>query len=144
MTTIQESRQSTLSESALDDPKSLSGVEYFAARRAMWLTPSAGPRNPATPRSLTPEARQRLHALADQILAGDDEDERLWKSSGLMTVWRGIVEGSRLKQTIPLGLLVKILRAGWIRDGTWPRHLQPTQSDDDLVTTKSSSAKAGC
>ena len=77
------------------------------------------------------------------------ERPNVW-DAGLSKVWKGLVEGGRLKNFLPLravvclpfpriclflflitllGLQVKILYAGWRRDGTWPD--SATVVDDD-------------
>ncbi|KAI0284301.1 hypothetical protein BGY98DRAFT_930829 [Russula aff. rugulosa BPL654] len=42
--------------------------------------------------------------------------------AGLNRVWKGLVDGGRLKKFLPLRAVVKILYAGWRRDGTWPNN----------------------
>ncbi|RPD67349.1 hypothetical protein L226DRAFT_529695 [Lentinus tigrinus ALCF2SS1-7] len=100
------------------------GPEYFNARRALWLVP--GP-NHSIPTE-TNSSRRRLEAL----LATRDalEDEVVWQT-GVDRVWRGLLNGARLKHRLPLALILKILQAGWIREGTWPKGAIVPDSDDD-------------
>ncbi len=72
--------------------------------------------------------------------------------AGLNRVWKGLVEGGRLKNFLPLravvclpfprilflitllGLQVKILYAGWRRDGTWPDNATVVEEDNFFGT----------
>lgn len=51
---------------------------------------------------------------------GVEELDSTWRDAGLEVVWRMFNQGKVLKEGMKLGVLVKILRASWIRDGTWP------------------------
>ncbi|KAI0050198.1 hypothetical protein FA95DRAFT_1460529, partial [Auriscalpium vulgare] len=86
------------------------GPEYFAARRALWRTRTVPPKDP------TP-ATVKLEALLEQ--PGALESDQIW-SAGLNKIWRGLVGGGRLKNLLPLRTVIKILFAGWRKDGTWP------------------------
>ena len=78
----------------------------------------------------------------------------VWEA-GLNKVWKGLVEGGRLKKFLPLravvclpfplvslflflstllGLQVKILYAGWRRDGTWPDNATVVDEDNFFGT----------
>jgi len=89
------------------------GVDYFYARRVLWLlTP------PVEPRPISPSpSRIKLEALLNQ--PGAVESEEVWKA-GLKNVWKGLVGGNQLRKRLPLSIVLKILQAGWLRDGTWP------------------------
>ncbi|KAJ9125683.1 hypothetical protein QFC22_000645 [Naganishia vaughanmartiniae] len=54
---------------------------------------------------------------------GADENEKVWRQGGLEAVWRMLTDSKTLKQPMRLGLVIQILKAGWIRDGTWPSSL---------------------
>jgi hypothetical protein len=72
--------------------------------------------------------------------------------AGLNRVWKGLVEGGRLKHFLPLravvclpftrilflitllGMQVKILYAGWRRDGTWPDNTTVVDEDNFFGT----------
>ncbi|OBZ76750.1 hypothetical protein A0H81_03698 [Grifola frondosa] len=97
------------------------GPDHFAARRTLWW--ARGPNEP-TPTESTP-SRQRL-----EILLQRDTDEA-W-DAGLNKVWNGLVSGARLKKRLPLSTVIKILQAGWIRDGTWPKGGVAPDPDDVL------------
>ncbi|RXK36012.1 hypothetical protein M231_06726 [Tremella mesenterica] len=47
------------------------------------------------------------------------EREAAWRG-GVGTVYRNLSAGKTLTVGLKLGLVVKILKASWIRDGTWP------------------------
>ncbi|THH04036.1 hypothetical protein EW146_g10282, partial [Bondarzewia mesenterica] len=99
------------------------GPDLFAARRALWLTP---PPTPPIPTSPSP-SRIRLHDLLNQ--PGALESNEVWQA-GLNKVWKGLVSGGRLRKLLPLNLVVKILYAGWIRDGTWPESAAAVDNDE--------------
>ncbi|KAJ9106002.1 hypothetical protein QFC19_003337 [Naganishia cerealis] len=54
---------------------------------------------------------------------GADENEKIWRQGGLEAVWRMLTDSKTLKHPMRLGLVIQILKAGWIRDGTWPSSL---------------------
>ncbi|KAI5451879.1 hypothetical protein NCC49_001181 [Naganishia albida] len=78
---------------------------------------SGGPKSPSPP--LT--SLERLEALLAE--PGAEESEKLWRQGGLEAVWRMLTGSKTLKQPMRLGLVIRILKAGWIRDGTWPSSL---------------------
>jgi hypothetical protein len=87
--------------------------------------------------------------LLDQPGALERPD--VW-DAGLNRVWKGLVEGGRLKKFLPLravvclpfprilflitllGMQVKILYAGWRRDGTWPDNTTVVDEDNFFGT----------
>ncbi|KAH8118763.1 hypothetical protein DFH11DRAFT_1475586, partial [Phellopilus nigrolimitatus] len=89
------------------------GLAFFAARRALW---KAAPPAPPAPASPAP-SRVKLEALLNQ--PGAVESDEVWRA-GLQAVWKGLVGGNQLRKRLPLGIVLKILQAGWLRDGTWP------------------------
>ncbi|OAX44494.1 hypothetical protein K503DRAFT_678541 [Rhizopogon vinicolor AM-OR11-026] len=102
------------------------GPAHYAARRALWLTPTKVPR-----RSPPSSSRQRLeHLLSEQ---GAVSNEAAWKN-GIEKVWKGLVNGGRLKRSLPLSLVIKVIHAGWLRDpDTWPAGAVAPDSDQDPV-----------
>ncbi|KAH9966028.1 hypothetical protein BC827DRAFT_1116674, partial [Russula dissimulans] len=98
------------------------GPDHFSARRALWTTPTAASRLGQAPST----SRVRLESLLDE--PGALELPSVW-DAGLNKVWKGLVGGGRLKNFLPLRAVVKILYAGWRRDGTWPDNA--TVVDDD-------------
>lgn len=119
------------------------GPDHFHARRALWLTPLSVPRPPSPPSAS--EAHTRLEELLNKPGALENND--VWQA-GLGKVWKSLVSGGRLKQLLPLKLVVriiylilmraclltlcqiKILYAGWLRDGTWPENAAAVENDD--------------
>ncbi|KAJ3002551.1 hypothetical protein NUW54_g5787 [Trametes sanguinea] len=116
---IMSNFEQRLAAAALPDP----GPDYFLARRAIWCTPAVNDPAP-TPANAS---RLRLESLLD--VPGAIEDDDTWRS-GLDKVWEGLVAGARLRHRLPLALVIKILQAGWIREGTWPRGAVAPDSDD--------------
>ncbi|KAI0638013.1 hypothetical protein C8Q77DRAFT_405521 [Trametes polyzona] len=111
------------------------GPELFHARRYLWLQP--GPNRPLPAQPYPP--RDRLESLL--ATPGAIESDATWRA-GLEGVWNGLVGDGhrevRLKHRLPLGLVIKILQAGWIREGTWPRGAIAPASDDELEPDVSS------
>lgn len=75
------------------------GPEYFTARRALWTTPTTASRLGQPP----PISRVRLETLLDEPGALERPD--VW-DAGLNKVWKGLVEGGRLKKFLPLRAVV--------------------------------------
>jgi len=123
------------------------GISYFNARRELWLN---GKREVPRPGDI-PASITKLEEMV-----GDPQALRsrgVWEA-GLGRVSKRLIEGGRLKYNLPMRLLVcsathsvviqysiltrsslqiKILYAGWIRDGTWPPQAQ-TQESDGVLT----------
>lgn len=101
-----------------------SGPAHYAARRALWLTPTKVHR-----RSPPSSSRQRLEQLLNE--PGAVNNEQAWKD-GIEKVWKGLVNGGRLKRSLPLTLVIKVIHAGWLRDpDTWPSGAVAPDSDQD-------------
>ncbi|KAH9853666.1 hypothetical protein C2E23DRAFT_822187 [Lenzites betulinus] len=99
------------------------GPELFEARKALWRQPGSHARVPPQPNL----SQQKLeHILATP---GALESDKTW-AAGIDRVWDGLVGGARLRHHLPLALVIKILQAGWIREGTWPRGAVVADSDD--------------
>jgi len=93
------------------------GPSFYEARRAQWLMPT--PEGAAAAASIDADAqdsRRKLEIVMEQ--PGAEEDEMLWRQY-LHAVHEGLIGGKRFKKGVGLGIAVKILRAGWLRDGTW-------------------------
>ncbi|KAF9821258.1 hypothetical protein IEO21_00866 [Rhodonia placenta] len=114
--------QDRLAVSAMPPP----GPAYFNARRALWWIPTQDTPRPADPSP----ARQRLEQMLSK--EGAEEDDLIW-SAGVERVWQGLTGGAVLKKRLPLNIVVKLLLAGWIRDGTWPRGKVAPEPDDELL-----------
>ncbi|KAH7914409.1 hypothetical protein BJ138DRAFT_1143959 [Hygrophoropsis aurantiaca] len=102
------------------------GPEHYAARRALWLTPTKLPQ-----RSSQSSSRQRLEHLLHSSNAV--YSEAAWKG-GVDKVWKGLIGGGRLKRRLPMALVLKVVHAGWLRDpDTWPSGAVGPESDDDFL-----------
>ncbi|TBU64073.1 hypothetical protein BD310DRAFT_915294 [Dichomitus squalens] len=117
--------QNRLATATLPPP----GNEHFIARRALWRTPGSNPPCPTEPNA----SRKRLEALLAQPDAL--EDDGVW-DAGVNRVWDGLIAGARLKHRLPLALVLKILLAGWIQEGTWPRGAVVPESDDEVTLSE--------
>ncbi|KAG2077253.1 hypothetical protein BDR04DRAFT_985730, partial [Suillus decipiens] len=101
-----------------------SGPAHYAARRALWLTPTKV--HHSSPPS---SSRQRLEQLLNEPAAVNNE--QAWKD-GIEKVWKGLMNGGRLKRSLPLTLVIKVIHAGWLRDpDTWPSGAVAPDSDQD-------------
>ncbi|KJA29859.1 hypothetical protein HYPSUDRAFT_60708 [Hypholoma sublateritium FD-334 SS-4] len=100
------------------------GPDYYAARRRLWLTP---PPNPSVSTS-------RLSADRSRIEKG--LTERNYPSD----VWRVISSGQRLKRSLPMRYLIRIVHAAWLRDTTWPVGVVVPDSDDGQAANQSGNA----
>ncbi|KAF7792905.1 hypothetical protein EIP86_004007 [Pleurotus ostreatoroseus] len=117
------SRFEQIIESTLLPP---SGPAHFAARRALWRRPISFP----PPRT---EQSAKLRELLDQEGAVDSDE--VW-NNGLDKIWKGVTSGERLKRRLPMRYLIKILQAGWVRDGTWPRGYTAPEPDDEVTVVE--------
>ncbi|KAF8969452.1 hypothetical protein BDZ97DRAFT_245240 [Flammula alnicola] len=100
------------------------GPDYYTARRRLWLTPRV---NPVTPLA-HPPARQKLEDLFNQ--PGAIYSPEAW-NNGLEKVWKGLSSGGKLKYSLPMAIIIKIIHAAWLRDKTWPVGMEAPDSDDD-------------
>ncbi|KAG8918949.1 hypothetical protein FRC01_001559, partial [Tulasnella sp. 417] len=130
---------STPSSSSVEPPPVPSlGPDYYELRRQQWLRPvtpsppaDANASNDAQSTTSSSSSsgtvakknkggidssRVRLESLLSA--PGAEEDDELWRTY-LHTVHDGLVGGKRFKKGIKLAVAVKILKAGWLRDGTW-------------------------
>lgn len=90
------------------------GPSYYAARRSLWLSPQSTTAPDCRPKATSITKLEDMLDNPTALRSG-----KVW-NSGLGRVWKGLMEGGRAKYNIPLPVLVKILYAVWIRDGTWP------------------------
>ncbi|OCH92189.1 hypothetical protein OBBRIDRAFT_791565 [Obba rivulosa] len=100
------------------------GPAHFAARRALWCTPTG-----QTPNRTEP----LFHPHLEELLHRSDiyENEKVWEA-GIGQVWNGLIKGARLRKRLPLSTVVlKVLQCGWVRDGTWPKGATVPESDDE-------------
>ncbi|KAG8908163.1 hypothetical protein FRB99_008706 [Tulasnella sp. 403] len=121
------------------------GPEYYAWRRAQWLMPrdvNAGHATTSIPRTSDPradESRMRLETVLSR--PGAEEDEEVWREY-LKCVYDGLVGGKRLKRGVKLHYAVRILKAGWLRDGTWENAAVGSFNAQSTSTTGPSAAVA--
>ncbi|EIW82346.1 hypothetical protein CONPUDRAFT_38682, partial [Coniophora puteana RWD-64-598 SS2] len=100
------------------------GPEHYAARRARWLTPSKQAR-----RNHSSTSYQKLEKLLAR--PGAAQSPEVWKG-GVEKVWKCLVAGGRLKRSLPMPLVIKIIHAGWLRDPeTWPAGAVAPDSDNE-------------
>ncbi|KAI9639732.1 uncharacterized protein MKK02DRAFT_40057 [Dioszegia hungarica] len=114
------------------------GIELFEYRRRLFLSGQPLPPNPRThlPESYTvplpfPEPKPlppndpsptsgsvgKLEALLQED--GAEETMAAWRG-GLAGVHARLDGGKKLSRPLKLGLVIRVLKAGWIQDGTWP------------------------
>ncbi|KAF4575081.1 hypothetical protein EYR36_006437 [Pleurotus pulmonarius] len=126
------------------------GPEYYAARRALWLSrPEQA--------QIQQEQPYMPHSVGTQKLAkalnspGAVQDDRLWRQS-LNKIWKGFSSGASLVERLPMRVVVRsrrisqiitgftdicvlqvrIIHAAWLRDSTWPANAQAPEPDDEL------------
>ncbi|KAF6762088.1 hypothetical protein DFP72DRAFT_877960 [Ephemerocybe angulata] len=100
-----------------------SGPEYYAARRKLWLKPGWEGTPKPRPHS---NSRQKLEAILNQTNALYDDNA--WKK--IDRVWKNLANGTRLSERLPMGLIIKIVHAAWVRDHTWPAGFEAPEPDD--------------
>ncbi|KAL1738647.1 hypothetical protein HDZ31DRAFT_50660 [Schizophyllum fasciatum] len=105
------------------------GPEFFAARRALWISDwkktESKSRTPSTPPS---SARQRL----EQQTASPDViyNDQVW-AAHLQKIWKSLAAGDRFKYPMPLRIVVRIAQASWLRDNIWPPGMVVASSSDE-------------
>ncbi|KAJ6598895.1 hypothetical protein DFH09DRAFT_17957 [Mycena vulgaris] len=111
-------------QSPASSSEPLSGVDFYNARRARWLTPTLPPRPPESSSS-----RRKLEQVlsAPDALTSDD----VWFGS-VEKIWKGLGAGGRLKRRLPMRLVIKIIHSAWLRDQTWPAGATAPDPDDEL------------
>lgn len=100
------------------------GPDLFERRRKLWLSGRLYADQTPVPTSSNASSSEPLSNMARLELLlqrpGVEELDSTWRDAGLEVVWRMFNQGKILKEGMKLSVLVKILRASWIRDGTWP------------------------
>jgi len=119
------------------------GPEHYHARREIWRTApiKASTEHPPTEESATPTPTEKISAMIASASSIASED--LW-NRGLRTLSQGLLEGHRLRKPLGMDVVIKILHATWLRDGTWPSAtINPPFSDDEMpvVTPQTSNGK---
>ncbi|KAL0570095.1 hypothetical protein V5O48_011870 [Marasmius crinis-equi] len=125
-----EQVSSTQSSSFEDRLKSASnlpppGPSHYAARRALWLTPTGHVREPLPPST----SRRKLETLLATPNAADDDN--VW-NGGIEKVWKGLSSGVTLKKRLPMSMVIKIIHCAWVQDETWPSGAIAPEPDDIL------------
>ncbi|KAH9482575.1 hypothetical protein JR316_0004675 [Psilocybe cubensis] len=110
-----------LQSSSLPSP----GPDYYAARREIWLTSRPHITHRPPPPS---NSRKKLEEVFSRPGAVYNED--IW-ANGLDKVWKGLSSGGKLRVSLPMGLIIQIIHAGWLRDKTWPAGLEVKDSGDE-------------
>ncbi|KAK7470459.1 hypothetical protein VKT23_001884 [Stygiomarasmius scandens] len=113
-----------LQSSALQDVPP--GPEYYAARRALWLSNNPASRPSSTKPSTSHQKLENLLNTPDAIY-----NDQVW-AGGVRKVWSGLSGGSTLKKPLPMNLVIKIIHAAWVRDDTWPAGAIAPEPDDML------------
>ncbi|KAK0498583.1 hypothetical protein EDD18DRAFT_1104102 [Armillaria luteobubalina] len=106
------------------------GPSYYAARRALWLTPPSNPNQTrANKERLAITQQKKLTDLVNDPSKAQTESG--W-NEGIRLVWEGLSSGRKLTISMPLSLIIKITHAAWIRDNTWPSGAMAPEPDDEL------------
>lgn len=101
------------------------GPEFFEQRRAQWRM--AQPKSTPTP---SPTTDSTSHARLEAVVStpGYESDDVVWDTY-LKSVNERLKAGVTLRKPLPLWVVIRVLRAGWMRDGTWfgpnPPPIQP-------------------
>ncbi|GLB33974.1 hypothetical protein LshimejAT787_0108580 [Lyophyllum shimeji] len=118
-----------LAEAKLPPP----GPDHYAARRRLWLASRPNLQHaPVVPST----SRRRLEHILSAPHAVEDDD--VWRN-GVAKVWNTLSAGGRLKRRLPMALIVKVIHAAWLRDGTWPAGAVAPEPDDVLPDDLSTS-----
>ncbi|KIL00051.1 hypothetical protein PAXRUDRAFT_822070 [Paxillus rubicundulus Ve08.2h10] len=103
------------------------GLAHYTARRIWWLAPTNKPESPPT--------RSASHVRLERLLRKSSavRSDEAWQD-GVDTVWKGLMNGNRLRQRLPLNLVIKVIHAGWLRDPeTWPEGAVAPESDEAFI-----------
>jgi len=103
------------------------GLAHYTARRIWWLAPTNKPESPLT--------RSASHVRLERLLrkSGAVRSDEAWQG-GVDTVWKGLMNGNKLRQRLPMSLVIKVIHAGWLRDPeTWPEGAVAPESDEALT-----------
>ncbi|CAE7232027.1 unnamed protein product [Rhizoctonia solani] len=102
---------------SIDSAPPTSGPAFFELRRRQWHTaqPNTTPDQPprAAPDS---SSHARLEAIVSS--PGYEFDDAIWDTY-LANVNERLKAGITLRKPLPLWVVIRVLRAGWMRDGTW-------------------------
>ncbi|KAG8985463.1 hypothetical protein FRB90_004692 [Tulasnella sp. 427] len=155
-------RASSTPSSSSAEPLPTVGPDYYELRRQQWLRPttssssaaavnddvqstsSSSSSGPVGKKNRQEKEKDSSKARLEELLSapGAEEDEELWKTY-LHTVHDGLVGGKKFKRGIKLSMAVKILKAGWLRDGTWDVAAAASMNSIPTTTTTTIIAAAG-
>ncbi|KAG8742251.1 hypothetical protein FRC10_001738 [Ceratobasidium sp. 414] len=95
-----------------------SGPEFFEWRRNQWR--NARPKAGESTRALPAPPDSTSHARLETIVTspGYEYNDTIWNTY-LKNVNERLKGGVTLRKPLPLWVVIRILRVGWMRDGTW-------------------------
>ncbi|QRV72934.1 20S proteasome subunit [Ceratobasidium sp. AG-Ba] len=94
-----------------------SGPEFFEWRRKQWL--AARPKDGQSTRARqTSDSTSYAKLEAVVTTPGYEYDDKVW-TSYLQSVNERLKGGVTLRKPLPLWVVIRVLRVGWMRDGTW-------------------------
>ncbi|KAB5595419.1 20S proteasome subunit beta [Ceratobasidium theobromae] len=110
-----------------------SGPAFFELRRKQWRAPL--PNTSSTPK---PTAESTSHARLEAVVCspGYEYDDVIWETY-LKNVNERLKGGITLRKPLPLWLVIRVLRAGWMRDGTWFGPTPPPPGPPVMLETSS-------
>ncbi|CAE6455275.1 unnamed protein product [Rhizoctonia solani] len=116
-TSLQAPDDAAQAGSSTDPAPPTSGPAFFELRRRQWRsaqssTTSDQPSRPASDSS----SHARLEAIVSS--PGYEFDDAIWDTY-LKNVNERLKAGVILRKPLPLWVVIRVLRAGWMRDGTW-------------------------
>ncbi|CAE6427846.1 hypothetical protein ACGC1H_000746 [Rhizoctonia solani] len=103
--------------SSADSAPPTSGPAFFELRRRQWL---AAQPNATSDQQSQPTSDSSSHARLEAIVSspGYEFDDAIWDTY-LSNVNERLKAGITLRKPLPLWIVIRVLRAGWMRDGTW-------------------------
>jgi len=93
-----------------------SGPAFFELRRKQWS--SAQPKDGAQAPKPTPDSTSHAHLETVVTSPGYEYNDSIWDAY-LKSVNERLKGGVTLRKPLPLWIVIRVLRAGWMRDGTW-------------------------
>ncbi|CAE6398110.1 unnamed protein product [Rhizoctonia solani] len=104
--------------SSVEPAPPTSGPDFFELRRRQWRT--AQPTTASDQPAARPASDSSSHARLEAIVTspGYEFDDVIWDTY-LKSVNDRLKAGVILRRPLPLWIVIRVLRAGWMRDGTW-------------------------
>ncbi|PCH41507.1 hypothetical protein WOLCODRAFT_137435 [Wolfiporia cocos MD-104 SS10] len=103
MTSINDATGSSFEEHLQATTMPPPGPDHFNARRAVWCKARPDRTQPTD----TTGQRERLEAVLNQEGAVESDD--VWEVQGVKQAWSRIMDGRRLRQRLPLRVVVRAL-----------------------------------